>query len=157
MAEELKQRSMSDKLLIDRKLLERLQERLDPHLDARDWGMLCDAFRAQVPNQAGEAVEVVAYGSTHGINPVLSRHALGSSGEQLSVYDIPLMTVAQHNRIMATAKPDAELVELLREVSYRLGLHKVWGGMEWAYHPIPPHTYLKLIERIDAKLASLST
>ena len=53
MSEELKQRSMSDKLLIDRKLLERLQERLDPHTDARDWGMVCDAFRAQLPSKGG--------------------------------------------------------------------------------------------------------
>lgn len=50
---------MSDKLLIDRKLLERLQERLDPHVDARDWGMVCDAFRTQQSSQGGEAVEPV--------------------------------------------------------------------------------------------------
>ena len=27
---------------VPRELLERLRERLDPHMDARDWGMVCD-------------------------------------------------------------------------------------------------------------------
>ena len=34
------------KVLIDRELLERVQERLDPHRDAVLWGEVCDTFRA---------------------------------------------------------------------------------------------------------------
>lgn len=32
----------ADEVSVGRALLGRLQERLDPHLDARDWGMICD-------------------------------------------------------------------------------------------------------------------
>lgn len=32
----------ADEVSACRKLLGRLQERLDPHIDARDWGMICD-------------------------------------------------------------------------------------------------------------------
>jgi hypothetical protein len=102
-------------LLIDRKLLERLQERLDPHRDAVDWGMVCDAFHAQ----SAEPVqgEAVAYGDTDQL-AALNKESSASC----AVWNRPgrnrtaLMTVAQHNRIMAAAKPDAELVDILKRV-----------------------------------------
>lgn len=50
------------KVLTDRKLLERLQERLDPHRDAVDWGMLCDTLRIQLASTGGEAVDGVDFG-----------------------------------------------------------------------------------------------
>ena len=60
---------------------------------------------------------------------------------------LPLMTVNQHNRMMAaTPSPDAELVELLRDASFAIGSMLTNG--EW-YSPE------ELKHRIDAKLASL--
>lgn len=53
------------------------------------------------PAVAREAVEVVAYGSSKGYQPVPPRRSLDQNGERISCYDIPLMTVAQHQRIMA--------------------------------------------------------
>ncbi|GEM_PF-1742625 len=44
------------KVLVDRELLERLQERLDPHRDAAAWGALCDALRRAQPTEAEGAV-----------------------------------------------------------------------------------------------------
>jgi hypothetical protein len=40
------------KVLVDRELLELLQERLDPHRDAATWGALCDALRRAQPAEA---------------------------------------------------------------------------------------------------------
>ena len=59
-----------------------------------------DALRAQLTSQGGEAVEVFAYGSSDGYQPVLPRQSIGSNGERISCYDKPLMTVAQHKRLM---------------------------------------------------------
>ena len=42
------------KVLVDRELLELLQERLDPHRDAAAWGALCDALRRAQPAEAEE-------------------------------------------------------------------------------------------------------
>jgi hypothetical protein len=84
----------------------------------------------------GEAVEVVGFVTLGGVFH-------GGSGPELGEIDIEpdmgvlerlqykivtgsddvyldLMTVAQHNRIMAAAKPDAELVELLRRAKQKL-------------------------------------
>jgi hypothetical protein len=80
----------------------------------------------------GEAVKVAGYQYT-------SSGGLGGKWN----YD-PLMTVAQHNRIvaaMAPPSPDAELVELLTQVM----------GYAVKLEPIPSF----VIDRIDAKLASL--
>jgi len=48
------------KVLVDRELLERLQERLDPHRDAVLWGNVYDALRRAQPAEV-EGVEVIAY------------------------------------------------------------------------------------------------
>lgn len=97
-------------LLIDRKLLERLQERLDPHLDARDWGMVCDAFRAQSAPEPvqGEAVEyqqLSRYGNWDRIDK--AAFDIGKLGQATERFRA-LYTAA--------AKPDAELVNILKRV-----------------------------------------
>ena len=76
-------------------------------LDIGKPSQLSDAFRqgvryasAQLQSQVGEAVEVFAYGSSDGYQPVLPRQSIGSNGERISCYDKPLMTVAQHKRLM---------------------------------------------------------
>ena len=66
--------------------------------------------RAQLPSQGGEAVEVFAYGSSEGYQPVLPRQSIGSNGERMPYYDIPLMTVAQHNRIMSDVRANRDAV-----------------------------------------------
>ena len=77
---------------------------------------LRDQAQSAEPVQ-GEAVEVVAYGDTDQL-AALNKESSASC----AVWNRPgrnrtaLMTVAQHDRIMAPAKPDAELVELLRDV-----------------------------------------
>ncbi len=40
------------KVLVDRELLEQLQEKLDPHRDAVLWGDVCDALRRAQPAEA---------------------------------------------------------------------------------------------------------
>ena len=98
------------KVFIDRKLLERLQERLDPHRDAVDWGMVCDAFRAQSAEPVqGEAVDVVAWANPSDLVDDGYGHSFVVSSSEYHGR-VPIMTVAQHDRIMAAAKPDAELV-----------------------------------------------
>lgn len=144
-----------NELLIDRKLLERLQERLDPHLDARDWGMVCDAFRAQsapepvhstqdnyehfltysgladapmlryayfhgadegidkpepVQGEAVEAIKLPDPSDCYGFGYVDGTCIQSLRGARYHLEEIldglprePLMTVAQHNRIMAAA------------------------------------------------------
>lgn len=64
----------------------------------------------------------------------------------------PLMTVAQHNRIVAALttppSPDAELVELLSRVQVSLSL----DDTEWGYSETEKYT---LLADIRAKLASV--
>lgn len=84
-----------------------------------------------------EAVEVVGYMSCDGLDNGLIRRT------SYKTYTVPVMTVAQHNRIMAALSPpspDAELVELLQDAS------------QWfADRDID----INLARDIDAKLASL--
>ena len=73
---------------------------------ARKWNT-----RAQLPSQGGEAVEVVAY---HGIRPDSGEGFVGARWPNAFGQDCivePLMTVAQHQRIVAdlTANRDALL------------------------------------------------
>jgi hypothetical protein len=76
----------------------------------------------------GEAVEVVGY---------LYKSHSGVYSQMPGREWEPLMTVAQHTRIIAAAKPDAELVELLRDAKAALD----------------PFDDKLLEARIDAKLA----
>lgn len=104
------------------------------------WRLIAQAKAAPADPGQGEAVEVVGtrYSriTENGRNVSLVR--LSRSRRYVGWHAEDLMTVAQHNRIMAAAKPDAELVELLIEV------------MDWAVKLEPiPHS---LIDRIDAKL-----
>ena len=86
----------------------------------------------------GEEVRVVGVRiSTDGFGSYIADSAMGIGAAKPGEMREPLMTVAQHNRIMAAAKPDAELVELLREVRKRCPLP------DWAR------------TRIDAKLEEL--
>lgn len=90
----------------------------------------------------GEAVEVVGYGCEGQIEVLKHVPLTGGmkvSGREREKYNVPLMTVAQHNRIMAAAKPDAELVALLRDAKAALD----------------PFDDKLLEARIDAKLATL--
>lgn len=76
--------------------------------------LIAEAQSAPEPVQ-GEAVDWVAWTTAEpdGDGGYQLGIELGADQPDFGVH--PLMTVAQHNRIMAAAKPDAELVESLME------------------------------------------
>lgn len=65
----------------------------------REWNT-----RAQLPSQSGEAVEVVGYMSSEGMDNGLIRRT------RYKTYTTPVMTVAQHQRILAAATHPADQV-----------------------------------------------
>ena len=105
----------------------------------------------------GEAVEIVAYMTTavkvgH-LRPHKALNYLKSAADSqqdhwfeldCSVSTDELMTVAQHRRIMAAAKPDAELVAMLRETRDWVDSNSCHGT-----------DAIDLMRRIDVKLAGL--
>lgn len=46
--------------------------------------------------------------------------------------------------------------EILSEVLRVLDSSKIWGGMEWTYHPIHSFKYLPLMEKVRAELKTLA-
>jgi hypothetical protein len=48
---------------------------------------------------------------------------------------------------------NAELVEALNDIAYRLEQSRIWGGMDWTYNPIHPVNYLPLRDKARAALA----
>lgn len=109
---------------------------------------LLDQAQSAEPVQ-GEAVEVVGYVAQQDMDwqgdCTLRKTAMAD-------YTIPVMTVAQHNRSMAAAKPDAEMVALLRdERNYGpLGVSCQVGMVERCV------CKMCRIRRIDAKLAEVN-
>lgn len=103
-----------------------------------------------------EPVEVVALISDVGVDYLKAGYGVTVHGERwrnrvalVGENPISLMTVAQHNRIMASApQHDAEMVELIKELIDvdDGGLDDHWRG----------HAGKELMARIDAKLATLS-
>jgi hypothetical protein len=47
--------------------------------------------------------------------------------------------------------------KLLADLDRLLDGDKIWGGMEWVYHPIHPAKYRPMAERIRAELRNLYT
>ena len=47
--------------------------------------------------------------------------------------------------------------QLLADLDRLLDSSKIWGGMEWVYHPIPPVKYMPMSERVRAELGKLYT
>jgi hypothetical protein len=47
--------------------------------------------------------------------------------------------------------------QLLADLDRLLDGDKIWGGMEWVYHPIHPAKYRPMAERIRAELRNLYT
>jgi hypothetical protein len=88
----------------------------------------------------GEAVEVVGWLHRQGNYTEASSRPLAEDEVSRGWEESELMTVAQHNRIMAAAKPDAELVALLRLC------RNEFAGVSMTHN---------LVDRIDAKLAEL--
>lgn len=94
----------------------------------------------------GEAVEIVGYQWLDTPNYRKKLPAFAQNQPKQDEFR-PLMTVAQHNRIMAAAKPDAELVRqcIAQELA-------TWEGDFQG----PVQTAMRCLQvRIDAKLASL--
>ncbi len=86
-----------------------LLERILGCIDAMGWDRLEADIRAllSAPSPAGaksgqevEAVEVFAYGSSAGYQPVLLRQSIGSNGERISCYDIPLCRLSDATAII---------------------------------------------------------
>lgn len=118
----------------------------------------------------GEVVRVVGVRiSAVGFGSYIADSAMGIGAAQPGEVREPLMTVAQHNRIMAAAKPDAdhfrdpaqmvdaELVELLVEAEPLLDLLRSEKTIRGDGNP-PGLTISKcesLLDRIEAKLAEL--
>jgi hypothetical protein len=48
---------------------------------------------------------------------------------------------------------NAELVEALNDIVYGLEKSRIWGGMDWSYHPMHPVNYLPLRDKARAALA----
>jgi hypothetical protein len=51
------------------------------------------------------------------------------------------------------ARANAELMEALNDIAYRLEQSRIWGGMDWSYHPMHPVNYLPLRDKARAALA----
>ena len=47
--------------------------------------------------------------------------------------------------------------KLLADLDRLLDGNKIWGGMEWVYHPIHPAKYRPMAERVRAELRNLYT
>ena len=47
--------------------------------------------------------------------------------------------------------------QLLVDMDRLLDSNKIWGGMEWVYHPIHPAKYRPVAERIRSELRNLYT
>ena len=47
--------------------------------------------------------------------------------------------------------------QLLADLDRLLNSSKIWGGMEWVYHPIHPVKYRPMAERVRADLRNLYT
>jgi hypothetical protein len=45
--------------------------------------------------------------------------------------------------------------QILADIDRLLDSNKVWGGMEWDYHPIHPAKYRPVAERVRAELDKL--
>ena len=45
--------------------------------------------------------------------------------------------------------------QILADMDRLLDSSKIWGGQEWAYHPIHPAKYRPMAERIRAELGKL--
>lgn len=115
--------------------------------DVESWKRLM-AQSAPEPVQ-GEAVEVVAWANPSDLVEDGYGHSFGVSSSEYPGR-VPLMSVAQHNRIMAAAKPDAELVALLEDCR-----GPVIDAVNNADCQANAELYNALIKRIDAKLAEL--
>ena len=45
--------------------------------------------------------------------------------------------------------------QILADMDRLLDSNKIWGGMEWVYHPIHPAKYRPMAERVRAELNNL--
>ena len=45
--------------------------------------------------------------------------------------------------------------QLLADLDRLFGSSKIWGGMEWVYHPIHPVKYRPMAERVRAEIGKL--
>ena len=45
--------------------------------------------------------------------------------------------------------------QILSDIHRLLDSNKIWGGQEWAYHPIHPAKYRPMAERVRAELGKL--
>jgi len=45
---------------------------------------------------------------------------------------------------------------LLSEMVRVLEGSRIWGGMDWTYHPIHPHRYLPLLAKVKEELRTLA-
>jgi len=74
------------------------------------------------------------------------------------VYDMPgayFVEYAMNEKVEAMwADPR---FKLLADLDRLLDGDKIWGGMEWVYHPIHPAKYRPMAERIRAELRNLYT
>ena len=56
-------------------------------------------------------------------------------------------------RIDRLEKLNAELLEALSDIAYRLESSRIWGGMEWTYNPLHPFKYLPIRDKARAAIA----
>ena len=106
--------------------------------------------RAQLPSQGGEAVEVVGYGCEGQIEVLKHVPLTGGmkvSGREREKYNVPLMTVAQHERILAARVGSAEPVAWHTEdqltdksaTTYDPEVAKRWRAKGWPVTPLYTH------------------
>jgi hypothetical protein len=108
---------------VPRKLLERLQERLDPHIDARDWGLICDLLAQPSEPQGGEEVghvpdsefvdEFMTWWEKHG----QFCRAGGGDYERTFAFQAWRHLIPRHRRLIAEQlERERKLAEALRSV-----------------------------------------
>ncbi|GEM_PF-3537604 len=88
------------KVLVDRELLELLQERLDPHRDAAAWGALCDALRRAQPAAEG----VNHWSGLKLAAEVAEQSAPGEVEEVVVVYDPDSRSYEEHTLSISATK-----------------------------------------------------
>ena len=112
---------------------------------AEDWNT-----RAHLPSKGGEAVEVVGYGCEGQIEVLKHVPLTGGmkvSGREREKYNVPLMTVAQHERILAARVGSAEPVAWHTEdhltdksaTTYDPEIAKRWRAKGWPVTPLYTH------------------
>lgn len=57
-------------------------------------------------------------------------------------------TQPTYDELVAVQADHRELLTMISEAAYTLEKSRIWGGMEWKYHSLPPVHYLLLRDKL---------